>query len=748
MLTGKIEHKFNDRTSLTATYLLNDTNEPTPLFWGPRNPADPNQAHNHRRIHIVALNNTIVVNPTTVATLRYGWTRYDDDVEPFGRFDLASLGFPASFVNDVTFNAFPGGCIDGSECFGDVTPYDTRWSSWTVNANVSRLAGRHTMKIGGDFRRVGMDNSSFGDSSGLFAFDREWTQADPFRPSDTQGSGFASFLLGLPSANPGNISQATVTRPLQVFITSYGGYAQDDVRVRDNITVNLGVRYEYETGLRERENRFTVAFDREAVSPLAALTGLPLHGGLRYAGVGGAPDHQGDPSTLKFSPRVGSAWTLNPKTVIRGGYGLFWAPWNYPYPDSVNYGQIGYNRQTAMVFVNQLVPSATLDDPFPHGLLQPVGATLGLLTGAGGEIHYVSQNRKSPRVQQYSIDLQRELSVHMAASVGYVGTRGDDMSYGGTFPGGIGVNINQLPSSALALGSALYDEVANPFFGISAAGELSQSETIARRQLLRPFPQFGNIIEHQTSGARFRYHAVTAMIDRHVARGWGGRFHYTWSRRDDNQLGDGNVFSPRQTDRPQDSDDLAGEYSRGFQDVPHRLVLAPIAELPFGEGKPWATRGLWRLVLGGWTIAAIARYESGSPLAIIQASDNSGSFSGLQRPNVTGIDPQTSGSTDDRLDRYINAAAYAAAPPFTFGDAPRTDPRIRSPFRTNYDVAFAKDTRTAGRMKTELRLEVLNLTNSPKFLGPNGTFGSSTFGRITRQVGFPRLLQVTFRTLW
>ena len=198
------------------------------------------------------------------------------------------------------------------------------------------------------------------------------------------------------------------------------------------------------------------------------------------------------------------------------------------------------------------------------------------------------------------------------------------------------VNINQLPTSALALGPALLEKVTNPFFGIPEAGDLSQSSTIARRQLLRPFPQFGNIFERQTSGARLRYHAATAMLERRVAAGWGGRFHYTWSRRDDDQFGEGNTFSLRETNRPQNSYDLGAEYSRSIQDVPHRMVLAPILELPFGEGKRWAAHGLTNLLLGGWTISAIARYESGSPRAIIQESDNSGSFSGLQRPNLTG----------------------------------------------------------------------------------------------------------------
>jgi hypothetical protein len=741
MAAIKVEQKLGPRISLTGLYLFNNTNEPAALFWGSENPADPDQGILHRQVHILAFNNTVVVDPRTVVTLRFGWTRYDDDDTQPVRFDLASLGFPPSFVDDVTVQMFPGGCIDDSECFGGFLDRH-RWSSWGLSGNVSKLLGRHGLKLGGDFRRVSLDSLDFGDASGFFGFWRGWTQADPFQPSEGQGSGIASFLLGVPYGD------ADVARPLQVFTKSWSAYVQDDFRVRDHLTLNIGLRYEYEAGLREKEDRFTVAFDRDAVSPLASLTGLPLRGGLRYAGVDGAHDYQGDPSKLKLSPRVGAAWTVDPKTVVRGGYGLFWSPWNYGYPNTLNYGQIGYSQRTVIRIDNPLVPSSSLDDPFPHGLLPPVGNSQGLLTGAGSDVGYVSQTRKSPRVRQFSVDVQRQLPGRVVASIAYSGVRGDDLNYGDWMPAAVAVNINQLPVSTLALGPALYDEVSNPFFGIPEAGDFSQSPTIARGQLLRPFPQFGQVLEFQTSGARLRYHAVTAMMERRLADGWGGRVHYTWSRRDSDQFGEGSTYSARQTFGPQNNYDLAAEYSRSLQDVPHRLVVAPVFELPFGEGRRWLTHGLGNALLGAWTIALVARFESGSPLAIVQANDNSGSFSFVQRPNPTGTDPNTPGTTLDRLDHYINPDAYAFAAPFTFGTQPRTDPRIRSPFRSVYDLAVTKDVKVSDRLKGQLRLEWLNLTNSATFFGGNGALGNPAFGTITEQASYPRLLQVTFRAMW
>src|SRR5262249_38205607 len=148
---------------------------------------------------------------------------------------------------------------------------------------------------------------------------------------------------------------------------------------------------------------------------------------------------------------------------------------------------------------------------------------------------------------------------------------------------------------------ALYDDVPNPFFGIPEAGDLSQLPTVSRGQLLRPFPQFGNIYETQTSGARLRYHALTAMLERRLAGGRGRGAHYPWGRRDDDQFGEGNTYSSRSTLGPQNSYDLGAEYSRSIQDVPHRLVVAPIVELPFGEGRRWLTRGLGDTLLGGWS---------------------------------------------------------------------------------------------------------------------------------------------------
>src|SRR6185436_20305495 len=184
-------------------------------------------------------------------------------------------------------------------------------------------------------------------------------------------------------------------------------YVQDDFRVNAKLTVNAGVRIEHEDGLREENNQFTVGFD-PTINPGGALGAAGARGGLMYAGVNGNPEVQGDQPAAKFSPRIGFVYSMNPKTVVRGGYGIYQAPWNYQGVGSANYGQIGYSTNTFMV-QDRFKPTTSLTNPFPTGVTQPIGNALGPLTGVGTQIEFIDQNKKAPYVQQYSVDVAREL---------------------------------------------------------------------------------------------------------------------------------------------------------------------------------------------------------------------------------------------------------------------------------------------------------------------------------------------------
>ena len=616
---------------------------------------------------------------------------------------------------------------------------------------MSRLVGRHTVKFGASYRKIGLENTSFGQPSGAFSFNGQFTSANPLSPTNNNPYALASFLLGYPTSG-----SMVVATPNDFFINYYAGYAQDDIRINSDLTVNVGVRYEFEQGLQEKDNAFTVGFDRDRAFPVQ-VPGLNLKGGLQYAGVDGYPTHQSDPSKAKFAPRVGFAWALNSTSVLRGGFGVFWAPYQYAFPGESNLGARGFTQVTDYVASTDggLTPCATcnLTNPFPNGFQQPSGNSLGLATGAGGTVEFVDQFRKSPYVQQYSFDYQRELPGHIVAGIGYTGSRTERIGVGGN--DSASVNINQLDPRFQSMGAALAEQVPNPFFGNPAFGAFATSRTISRGQLLRPYPQFGDLLAHQVSAGKARYHSLILRFERPLRNGWGGRINYTWSSNKSNVFGERNAFSNNaggQT-RPVNSYDLEAEYAPSQTEQPHRLNYAVTAELPFGKGKSrLSDPGIARTLFGGWSITAVGYFQSGFPVVVTQASNNSGVFGRIQRPNLTGTSPATSGSTEGRYDptcscinNWFNPAAWSQAAAFTFGNAPRTDGRMRTPFKTQTDVAFQKVEPIGGGKTVMVRFEMINILNDSQFSGPNTSFGSSSFGQITGLRGFPRLMQVMVR---
>jgi hypothetical protein len=759
--TFKLDHLWSEKVRSSALYGIYDSTEPRPRSYGKElgeNPADPGDGALYRQVHVIAVNNTITPDPTTVAHVRFGYTQFADDCVPVA-FDPGTLGFSPSFVSQVPQAKFPYigigsyGTDYNGVMFGDRAPQDTTYYSWDANASMSKLWGRHTVKFGASYRKIGLKNTSFGQSSGEFYFDGQFTGADPLNPPGDDRYALAAFLLGYPSS--GAITAAT---PNNFFIDYYAGYLQDDFRVNPDLTLNVGLRYEFEQGLQEKNDAFTVGFDRDRLWPFLIPGGPELKGGLMYSGVDGYPTHQSDPSKTKFSPRVGFAWSIDPKTVLRGGYGLFWSPYQYAFPTEDNLGARGFTQITDYVASTDggLTPCATCSilNPFPSGISQPTGSAGGILTGAGGSVNFVDQFRKSPYVHQFSVDLQRELPGGIVAGIGYVGARTERIGVGGNDSGVI--NINQLDPRFQSLGSALLDPVPNPFFGDPRFGALADSPTIPRGQLLRPYPQFGDLLAHQVSEGRARYHSLILRLERQIRNGWGGRINYTYASNKNNIFGERNQFSndSNAQARPVNSYDLDAEYSNSVTEQPHRFNFALTGELPFGRGKSRLSEpGLARALLGGWTITATGYWQSGFPVVVVQDNNNSGVFGRIQRPNLTGTSPATGGSTEDHYDpscscirNWFDPAAWSSAAPFTFGNAPRTDTRMRTPFKTQTDVAIQKTEPIGGGGKQlMIRAEIINIFNNTQFNGPNIRFGSSSFGRISSSRGFPRLLQILLR---
>jgi len=308
------------------------------------------------------------------------------------------------------------------------------------------------------------------------------------------------------------------------------------------------------------------------------------------------------------------------------------------------------------------------------------------------------------------------------------------------------VNINQLDPQYQALGTALQQTVPNPFFGNPAFGNLSRSATIARGQLLRPFPQFDNVLMHRVNGAQARYNALITRWTKRMTNGYALDISHTFSRLEDNQFGESNTFSNRALGAL-DNYNLDGEYGVSLLDVTHRLNVNATVQLPFGDGRKWLTSGVGNALAGGWTVTVAGRYQTGFPLNISQSSNNSNLLGSQQRPNlVEGVDVLTSGSQEERaISGWINPAAFSQAPAFTFGNVPRTNSDWRGPGQRTTDLAISKTERFDGTKTLQLRVDVLNLFDDPLFIGPITTFGTSNFGQITQVGGFARSMQFQVR---
>jgi hypothetical protein len=519
--------------------------------------------------------------------------------------------------------------------------------------------------------------------------------------------------------------------------TAYNAlYLQDDWRATSKLTLNLGIRYEHEPGVHERSNHYSVGFDRTASYTVAGST-VPAMGGVEFAGQNGYSTTTGQ-TPNKISPRAGFAYAITPKTVVRGGYGLFYQP--LVYSGSASYAP-GYVL-TNTIPSQSGVPAISLSNPFPSLSTTPTGNALGLSTSVGSSLTVIDQARKAPLYQSYSADVQQELPYGFALKIGYVGGHSRNQPNS--------LNINQLPNNYYALGNAaLTNKVPFKYAGTGAWSGATQ----AFNQTLRPFPQFTSITESVSTGYS-NYNALDVKVQKAFSRGLTVLAAFTWASNWDNLWGAGSTLNPLNGGNPgssggaQDIYNLSAEYARSINDIPKRTSLAVTYELPFGRGKQFlggANRWL-DLAVGGWKFNDIMIIQDGAPLPVSQSTNSNSAFgNSMTRPTlVAGANPCYSGSPQGRLNQYYNPAAFTATPAGSYGNSPRTV-NCYGPGYLNSDLSLNKNFRLAERVNAEFRAEALNAFNTPQFNGPNLSSDSSTAGKITGTLGFPRLVQLGAR---
>lgn len=705
-------------------------------FFGPNNPAGYGERAGNNRFDL-GLGFSYTFNPTLVMSAAAGVNRWvETRTEQGYPFAPSQLGLPPFF--DTLSNQFPDFFVTGTASLGGSSAESHSISQdESASTDFTKVAGSHTIGFG--YQYIFFIQNSKNKNLGSFNFGSDFTQGpDPTAGNPNTGYGFASFLLGTGDGGsfPLNSNPA--------FSEKYNAwYIQDEWKMTSKLSATFGLRYDIQSAPTERFNgmsNFIFVGTNPIATALAAANGgvapIATPGYLSFLNSQNRSLY--NPSYLNFAPRVSLAYAATQKLVIRSGFGTFYVA-NYPLWSLPTQG---FSQSTPYVAtVNGIIPVNPLSNPYPDGLIQPLGGSLGGLTNVGQSIGAVGRTRASPYVEQWTFSAQYAFTPNDVFSGNYVGNHGLKLDYND-------IQLDQINPQYLSLGNALLAPVKNPFYGVitSSSCGLNQA-TVPYGQLLRPYPEYCGVDELQPPGASSWYHAMTLEYNHRFSHGLQALASYTWSKYLDNSQG-----MQQWVSGPASSFtnwyDLAAEKSVDANDVPQSLVVSFIAELPFGKGKAvgsnWG-RGV-NAVAGGWEVSAVTSFKSGLPLGIYADTNNTNSFGGGQRPNIIG-NPGAVPAGTDRVNEWFNTDAFAQPAAFTFGNAPRFLTNPRGPGLQNIDLGLDKNFRPWERTTIQFRAEFFNTLNHANFYLPDTGFGDPAFGSVTQALP-ARDIQFGLKVLW
>lgn len=728
--TNKVDHNFNENQRIFFRYTIFQNLNSQPELWAGPGCPDGGCYSNYERQQNAALDYSWTINPTTLLSLRYGFARSILDRGSWHKgFRPTTLGLPAYTETGADLLAFPEFAVEEMTMPGLLHHWNFRSGnqSHTFVGTLSKVVGSHSLKAGTEMRE-NLINHMQAPWSMNFTFNRGMTQGpDPRVVSATGGFGFASFLLGTGAGG----SEVHGIRPA-LESKSFGYYLQDDWKVNRKLTVNLGLRWDFETGLTERYDRYAV-FDPSVQSPLSQRTGLNLFGGWTFANQGDRGRRLKDIEWGKIAPRIGIAYQMRPGTVIRAGGGIFYTMATY---GANNYGTAPFRASTPWVpTIDGVTPTDLLRNPFPNGVLQPEGSANGLLAALGqGVGSPIPSVMTTPYNSQWNFSIGQDLNSTTTLEVAYAGNKGTHLP--------LSWQMDQLADSQIRSDAGLLQTVPNPFFGIIRVGSLSNAN-VQRGELLTPYPHIPGVSYAGTSWGNSNFHSLQVSFKKRFSQNGTAVLSYTWSK----LIADGG-------DNAWDSAGFrnfncrACERSISPYDYRNRLVITSTYELPFGKGKQFGARwnGFMNAVLGQWQVNGLMTLSSGSPLQMLTTGNTSFSFGGGQRPDSTG---QNATLDQPQLDRWFDTSAFRLPAQYTFGNMGRMHPSLRSDFVEMLDLSVFKRFNIAGeRVSLELRGESFNALNHPVFGSPNTTVGNAQFGRVTGTANAPRQTQFALKLLW
>jgi len=710
---GKVDFRPTSRSSYNFRYAQTPWSNFAQIVWG-TNPAEPSgEAPSTRVSRTWASDMTYTLSPSMVFNLRAGLSRYEGFSGNIfaGGFDPRSLGFPDRLVSQFTALQFPRFNVGTYSEMGAtrVTSYDAN-DTYSLQPNLTWIRGRHNLKYGGDFRRYNRNRLNPGAASGTYNFDRTWTQQDPQRADALSGNEFAAFLLGHPSSGfvDRNIDPAYQNHYL-------GWFVQDDWKIGKTVTLNLGLRWDYETPVVERFNRMIRGFAFDQPSPLAGrVQGLNLRGGLLFAGSEGSSRRAFEPDKNNFQPRIGVAWQMRPKWVIRGGYGLSYLGQN------ANGSDAGFSRPTQLIgTVDRINPAVTLSDPFPtslfpSGLLQPIGSSQGLATNLGLGVGAQYLARDLPYSHQFSLGVQREMPFGFVLDIAYSGNLTRRLP--------VGVNLNFIPRDVLnsipvdQRASYFNAQVPNSMAGL-LPGSAFNGATLPRSQLLVAYPQYSGVGISDVPVGRQRYDSMQLKATRRFSTGLAVQVAYTVSKAteqvntlnaQDAELG--NLLNTRLEKRLVEFD------------TPQNLAVVTSWDIPFGKGRKWGAgiHPVLNGIAGNWNLNLQYVYRSGLLFAFPNAAPlaaRSAKFTHAQRDELARKAGRS--EFDPLADVFFDTSLFPRQrqAPFTLTDFPTRFADVRSKSLNVWEASISKDfvLHAERGIKFQIRADAQNALNYPWF---------------------------------
>lgn len=796
---GRLDHTFSEKHSLFGRFSWERRFTSEPNYFGGSPAANVRKVRD--KFVNLTFNDTYSLTDTLINNFRYGYTRARATQIPESLgYDPTQLGFPSYLRDKAAALKFPdltiGGGGVGATLAGEITsgqiggagndqPRDTH----TIANGMTAIWGNHTLKFGGEFRLYRFYPFQFFNPTGNFSFSRTWTRgpnpgATPTNIGDS-GSSLASFFLGLPSAG----SHEAVA-PATIFHHYPAAYFQDDWRVNRRLVLNFGLRWDYETGTEETHGLIT-NFDLNAAAPVQPLSTVTIDPFVRQINPGitntrgllsfvdGA---QSKTSKNRFAPRFGFAFSINDKTTVRGGYGMYYVPLSLEGTtiQGTNFSTgMAQSTQTNQVLVGSTTAQNTnfFNDPFPTGLPNVPGTSLGNRTRLGQQVFAVEPVRENAYSQQWNFVVQRELFKNTVLDVAYVGGRGLHLPIQTA-------ELNQLTPAALDFARAnfaqpgtcpttanpqaactsaalfLTQQVANPFQGLlGIPGSSLNTATVSRIALLRPYPQYTSVQLFRPHWGESYYHAMQVNLQRRFTNGLSASVSYVWSKSlDTGGVGNGAAFLD--STAIQNIYNFKAEKSYATFDVPHRVVASWTYELPFGRrkmfGKNWS--GAKQVLLGGWQVSGIYSWQKGTPIPVTDSIGfSAGIGNAVLRPNrLAGNASFDNGTARENARNggiWFDTSRFVITDDFVFGNAARTFNDVRRDNYTNLNLSVLKNIYWAdGRQKLQLRAEFLNAFNWVVFGTPvtNRNAGAPNanltgFGQIRTQGNTPRNIQLVAR---